>query len=271
MSDADIRLDMPEGEYRKAAGVNVSSLKDMLLSPAHFRFNRQEEQLDKHNAALIIGTLVHRARLEPHKFCYVVRPEKWDSWRTKDSQAWRDAQTLPVVTPEEEKDVLRCVEAIEKVELINDLAARGNTEVTAFKRHERTGLTLKGRADLVAVDDEGITWILDLKTVPEEGAAPDAFARKVADLNYHMQAAFYADLFGTNKFIFVAVEKKGYPGVGTYILSPQDIELGRRTNEALLQKLAECYRTQTWPGYTERPILLELPRWKKRKEMEDVE
>ena len=267
MSEPDIRFDMPEEEYRKAPGVNVSRLKRMLLSPAHYNYVEPE---DERNAALIVGTLVHRAKLEPHKLAYVVRPAQWDSWRTKDSQAWRDAQTLPVVTPDEEQDVLRCVEALEKVELLNELAARGNTEVTCFRIHERTGLLMKGRADLVATDDVGNTWILDIKTVLEEGASPDAFSRKIADLNYHMQAAFYADLFETNRFIFVAVEKKGFNGVGIYQLDEEDIELGRRTNNALLQKLKRCHNENLWPGYSTTPRKISLPNWKRKLELEDV-
>ena len=166
---ADIIFNMPEAEYRNAPGVNVSALKKMRLSPAHYRFAREEAESDKHNAALIIGTLVHRAKLEPHRLCYVVRPPEYDSWRTKASQQWREAQTLPVVTPEEEQDVLRCADALQNLELLTELCARGNTEVSAFKRH-RTGLMLKGRADLVAVDDDGVTGFLDLKTVAGEGA-----------------------------------------------------------------------------------------------------
>lgn len=261
---------MPEDDYRKAPGVNVSSLKKMLLSAAHYKHALEEQESDKHNSNLIIGTLVHRAKLEPDRLCYAVRPEKWDSWRTDASKAWRDAQTLPVVTPEEEKDVLRCADALASLDLLTELAARGNTEVTCFKRHKRTGLMLKGRADLVATDDDGITWIVDLKTVPEEGASPDAFARKIAELNYHMQAAHYCELFETDRFIFIAVEKKGYAGVTNYILSGEDLELGRRTNNAALQKLAECRANNIWPGYTTKLQTIELPHWKRKQEMADV-
>jgi hypothetical protein len=271
MSAEGIFLDMPEADYRKAPGVNVSALKDMRLSPAHYKHHREEEQADKANAALIIGTLVHRAKLEPERFCYAVRPAQFDSWRTIAANAWREGQTLPVVTPDEEQQVLRCVEALEKLELLTELAKRGNTEVTCFKRHRRTGLMLKGRSDLVATDDDGNTWIVDLKTVPEEGACEENFSRKIADLNYHMQAAFYADLFDTNRFIFVAVEKAGYAGVAPYIIDAEDLEIGRRTNEALLQQLAECHRTQSWPGYHTTPKTIKMPHWKRKQDGADLE
>ena len=265
-----IRFDMPEAEYRKAPGVNVSSLKDMRLSPAHYKHWREAEDPDKANAALIVGTLVHRAIGEPHKFCYAVRPQEFDSWRTNAAKAWRDAQKLPVVTPVEEQAILRCVEALEKLDLLQEAAKRGKHEVTCFKRHGRTGLMLKGRADLVFTDDDGVTWIIDLKTVPEEGASEDKFARKIADLNYHMQAAFYADLFETDNFIFIAVEKAGFPGVAAYQLDAEDLEIGRRTNEALLEQLSRCFKTGEWEGYPTGVQTIKMPGWKRKQDGKDL-
>jgi exodeoxyribonuclease VIII len=151
-----------------------------------------------------------------------------------------------------------------------ELCKRGKQEVACFKRHKRTSLMLKGRSDLVATDDDGVTWVVDLKTVPEGGASAVEFARKIADLNYHLQDAHYCNLFDTQNFLFIAVEKKGYPGVGIHILSAEDRELGRRTNNALLQKLAECNKTNTWPGYGDEPRVIQLPAWKRKQEMEDV-
>ncbi len=270
MNQSEIILNMPAKEYREAPGVNISALKRMRLSPAHYKFNLEQDQDDKHSVPLIVGTLVHQARLEPEKLCYVVRPDKWDSWRTNDAKAWRDAQTLPVVTPDEEKQVKACADALGGIELLNELAARGNTEVTAFKRDERTGLMKKGRADLVAVDDAGITWIVDIKTVPDGGASLDAFSRKVADLDYHLQAAWYCDLFDTDNFRFVAVEKTGYNGVGIFHVTPEDLQIARRVNAMLLQQLAGCIEKQSWPGYPSDSRAIQMPRWKMKQDGADL-
>ena len=271
-----IFLDMSEADYRAAPGVNVSSLKDMRLSPAHYKHWRETPDPDKANAALIIGTLVHRAKLEVGRFCYMVRPEKWDSWRTDAAKAWRDAQTIPVVTPEEEKAILRCVDALTGLEVfegitLDDLCEIGNTEVKCFKRHPRTGLMMKGAADLVATDENGTTYVIDLKTVPEEGASEDKFSRKIADLNYHMQAAYYCDLFETNRFIFIAVEKAGFPGVAAWELDAEDLEIGRRTNEALLEQLSRCIKTGEWNGYHKGVRTIRMPGWKRKQDGRDIE
>lgn len=269
-------LDMSEADYRAAPGVNVSSLKDMRLSAAHYKHWKETPDPDKSNSALIMGTLVHRAKLEPHKFCYAVRPEQFDSWRTKESKAWRDSQKLPVVTTDEEQAILRCVDALTGLEVfdgvtLDDLCEIGNTEVKCFKRHPRTGLMLKGAADLVATDENGTTYVIDLKTVPEEGASEDKFARKIADLNYHMQAAYYCDLFETNRFFFIAVEKSGFPGVAAWELDAEDLEIGRRTNEALLEQLSRCIKTGEWFGYHKGVRTIRMPGWKRKQDGKDIE
>lgn len=263
-------FDVPEAEYRAAEGVNVSALKHMRLSAAHFKHAKEESEPDKVNTNLIVGTLIHRARLEPSRLCYSVRPPEFDSWRTKAAQQWRDAQTLPVVTPDEEQQIIRCADALERCEQLNEACARGKTEVTMFKRHKRTGLLLKCRLDLVFDDDANFTWIDDIKSVLEGGASIDAFARRIAEYNYHQQAAFYCDIVGTDRFLFIAVEKTGFPGVGIYELTPEDLELGRRTNEALLTQLARSIETNEWPSYSTNPRQISLPAWKRKQDSADV-
>lgn len=284
-------FDVPEADYRAADGINVSALKHMRLSPAHFKFAKEEAEPDKVNSNLIIGTLVHRARLEPHRLCYAVRPETYPATKTakgvKDGtiqvgdpvpwngnatwcKDWLARQTLPVVTPDEEQQILRCADALGQCDLLNEACARGKTEVTMFKRHKRTGLLLKGRADIVFTDDDGMTWIIDLKTVPEGGACEDAFSRKIADFNYHQQAAFYCDLFDTPRFLFIAVEKQGYPGVGIYEVAPEDLEIGRRTNEALLEQLSRAIKSDTWEGYSPTPRQISLPGWARKRDSKDI-
>lgn len=272
---------MPEKVYRAAAGINVSSLKAMRLSPAHYHHDLEEDDDEKRQSALVVGTLVHKARLEPEGFpgCYVVRPETYPSkegvkpWHGGATYCkdWLKAQTLPVVTPDEEGVILRCAKALEEDELINAMAASGWREVTCFKRHKRTGLMLKGRADLVAPDEDGVTWGLDIKTVLAGMASRELFKKRISDLDYHMQDAHYRDLFGLDHFVFVAVEKKGFPGVAQWELESEDVELGRRSNEAFIQQVARCRDRGEWPAYPKGVRSIGLTKWKRKQEMEDVE
>lgn len=259
---------LPESEYRKAPGVNISSLKALRRSPAHYKHALTEE--DQESSALVVGTLVHQARLEPQNLSYVVRPAEFTDWRTKAAKEWRDAQKLPVITPDEEEVVLRCAQALREVPLIEQMARAGHRELTCFKRHERTGLLLKGRADLVSLDASGHRWGCDIKTVIEGMAARSQFERRVSEYDYHLQAAYYMDLFDLHHFIFIAVEKEGYPGVGPYELDAESIRLARRTNEAFLQTLAECQSSNSWPSYPREIREIGLTAWKRTIESEDV-
>jgi hypothetical protein len=325
-----IYLDMSESDYRKAPGVNVSSLKDMRLSPAHYKHWQENPDPDKANAALIIGTLVHRAKLEPDKLAYAVRPNTYPATKTHKSvkdgtlsvgdpvpwnsnatwcKEWLAAQTLPVVTEEQVEIVNRSAEALTGFEVfpgitLDDLCKIGKTEVAVFKRHKRTGLMRKARLDLFAVDVEGGKWIIDLKTVPEEGACEEKFSKKIAEQNYHQQAAYYSDMVedevecrtcgavadksnaSTNcehcgdvgslplrkqvHFIFIAVEKAGFPGVAAYQLDAEDLEIGRRTNEALLEQLARCFKTGEWEGYPTGVQTIKMPGWKRKQDGKDI-
>lgn len=261
---------LPEKVYRNAPGVNVSSLKLMRYSPAHYKAALEDTEIDR-TGALVIGTLVHAMTLEDKAKPYVVRPPQFDSWRTKEAKEWRDSQVLDVLTPDEEAVVLRCVKALKRNELICAMAAAGHAELSAFKRHPRTGLLLKGRADLVAPDEDEKWHGLDVKTILEYGAESDAFSRRISDLDYHIQDAFYTDLFGLSSFTFIAVEKGKLAGVGIYELDDDDREIGRRTYNAHLLKLRECMDSDTWPGYPTATRKIGLTKWKRKKEMEDVE
>ena len=262
--------DLPEKVYRQAPGVNVSSLKAMRYSPAHYKAALEDTETER-TGALITGTLVHAMTLEAKPKPYVVRPPQFDSWRSKAAQEWRDSQTLDVLTPEEEKTVLRCVEALKRDDYLCAMASAGIAELSVFKRHPRTGLLMKGRADLVSYDEDGQLHGADVKTTVEYGADADAFSRRVSDLDYHLQDAYYTDLLGLASFTFVVVEEGAHAGVSKYRLEADDRELGRRSYNAHLQRVKECMLTDTWPSYPSTIRKIDLTPWKRKKEMEDVE
>lgn len=261
---------LPEKVYRSAPGVNISSLKKMRISPAHYKAAMEDTETDR-TGALAIGTLVHSLTLDETPRPYVVRPAQFDSWRTKAAQEWRDAQTVDVLTPEEEKVILKCAEALKSEPIIVNMAQCGWSELSCFRRHARTGLLIKCRGDLVAYDSDGDKHGADIKTVPEYGAEREAFSRSISDRDYHLQAAFYSDMFNLRSFILVAVEKGAHAGVAPYYLENDDMELGRRTYNALLQRLRECMDRDEWPSYPKGIRKIGLTQWKRKQEMEDVE
>lgn len=265
-----IFLGLDEKTYRSAPGINISALKEMRLSPKHYKHGLDDT--GDPSKALVIGSVAHLATLQPEilKGSYVVRPEKWDSWRSKEAQAWRDAQKVLVLTPDEEKQALSVRDAVRGHARAWRIVSAGDREVSAFRLHERTGLLMKGRADIVAMDDDGRTVIADLKTCGYGGASEEAFSQAISKFNYHQQAAWYMDLFGADEFVFIAVEKEAPFDVSLDHIDKEDVEIGRRVNEAAMQRVAECLRTGVWPGYTDNIRTVRLKAWKRQMDGGDL-
>jgi hypothetical protein len=103
--------------------------------------------------------------------------------------------------------------------------------VSVFRRIVRSnpeGMLLKGRVDIVAIDQHGATTIADVKTT--EDASIEAFSKTIAQYGYAQQAAYYMDLLGASHFVFIAVEKTAPYAVGVYCLDAASIAVGREKN-----------------------------------------
>jgi hypothetical protein len=266
--------DLPADVYHAAPGVNVSSLKECRKSMRHYWYaiakSKDDEPEEKH---FVIGTCVHTLTLEPHLLAqaYVKRPAHFKDWRTNAAKEWRDSQTLPVITDEEEKEIFATVAAAKADPLIAAILQDSERELSCIKQHPRTGLLLKGRADVVRDDIYGERWVADIKTIGEGGTVRDEFSKQVAKRDYHMQAAFYSDLFEASHFVFIVLEKVPPHDVAMDELDALALEIGRRSNEAFLLRIAECKRSGEWPGNGGHIRVNKLPRWREKQDGEDLE
>lgn len=245
MSEVKIIFDMPDEDYRKAKGVSISALKLMQRSPAaylHAMTTRRES-----SQAQVFGTVLHGACLEPHRKLHVVRPEGM-TFTTKDGKAWRDAQTLPILTQAEDNDVTGAHNALMTHPVAGPILKAAQKEVSGFKQDDETGLMLKGRADLVYSNAQGLTIIADIKTA--EDASEKEFVWSAIRYGYPRQAAYYLDLFGASKFLFIAVEKEAPYGVQVFEVSETKLDQAREMNRANLNTLKQCMETDTWPSYS---------------------
>jgi PDDEXK-like domain of unknown function (DUF3799) len=126
---------------------------------------------------------------------------------------------------------------------------------------------------------------VDIKTVPAEGAAKDEFSKKLFDMGYFTQAAYYldgwndlefepyrpADWERKETFVFIVVEKAPPYAVAVYQTSPQAIEAGRRVNHERLGALMESQASGIWPGYLGTPQLIDIPPFAyRRRAMQDL-
>jgi hypothetical protein len=255
-------FDLPEAVYRSAPGVCQSDLKAMHKSPAHY-YAKITEPKNEQTAAQLFGTLMHRAALEPERLAesFVVNPEGMN-FATKEGKAWKAEQTKDIIT-QDEFDALRgCRDSVASHPIASEIIRRGKHEVSVFKRHAATGILLKGRLDVLAVDNEGFTTVADIKTTDD--ASLNGFSRQIAHWGYHRQAAFYMDIIGATFFAFIATEKESPFAVAVYNLDAESIELGRRENEAALLRVAECEKSSIWPAYASDIQEISVPNWLKK-------
>jgi exodeoxyribonuclease VIII len=254
---------MPSVEYHSMPAANSSKLKEILRSPAHVKFSIEN---GKTSDAFVVGEAVHAAILEPLRFKeqYVTAPDV--DRRTKDGRAaWQmfiDANPGKIIlTYDQMLSVSGMSESAMQHLMAHELIATlTETELTLV--WEQIGVRCKARIDGYSLEHRAI---IDLKT-SGESVAPDAFARTVANLKYHVQAAWYIDAmraagFDVETVIFIAIEKSGPYGVACYSLDDQAIEEGRIAVARALPILANCMTTNDWPGYDQGVQTISLPKW----------
>ena len=72
----------------------------------------------------------------------------------------------------------------------------------------------------------GEDYIVDLKSCQD--ASPGSFRGDIYKYSWKLQAAFYADVLGLDKFYFLAAEKKHPYACQLYLMSEESLEEGRR-------------------------------------------
>lgn len=244
-------------EYRSRPEVSASDLRLVLRAPALLRHMREHPE-DNDTPAKKFGRLAHLAILEPAVYDedVIVAPDGIDR-RTKEGKAqWAEfelrAAGREIAKAEDDKAIRSMRAAVLAHPEAASLVAQSDHEVTSIDSEKRR----KGRADMVHRDGE---WIADLKTC--EDASPDAMARAVASNLYHLQAAWYLDLWGVDGFFIVAVEKKAPYLVAVYELDEATIEKGRELYVNAERIYRECEKENIWPGYPSTAQLLRLPAW----------
>lgn len=141
------------------------------------------------------------------------------------------------------------------------LEAAGEYELSLFWTDAETGIDCRLRCDKWIPD---FNTAFDLKTTQD--ASGDAFPRSIHTYGYALQAAFYLD--GMNAcglpakyFAFGCVESDAPHGRAVYQLDDESVELGRKQYRKLLNRYAECLKSNCWPSYSDQIEIINLPAW----------
>lgn len=260
----EIRHGMPAEEYHAVPAYSASGGKLLLRSAAHYRAAR--EVPSEPTEAMILGTAMHLAALEPEAFAaQVVRAQKFDRRTTAgkaDAAAFEAANAGKIILPPDHFDALG---AMRDSLLAHPAAAallhEGDAEVSLFWRCPETGSACKARADFLPA---GLRICVDLKTTQD--ASPAGFARSAASLGYHVAAWHYLEgcaLLGLERdaFTLLAVEKTPPFAVAAYRVPEEALDVGRRRTMEARRLYAQCVHADSWPAYSGQIVDLQFPRW----------
>ena len=263
-------IECAEKEYRARPEINASRLALAFKSIRHFNDNIGPGVTD----AMRVGTALHMAALEPGKFKsnYVVEPEEieapirikkgsktieTDDWALQPLNKkipkhreliakWRqDHASSFILTQNEMGNLTGMLESLTEEMArdtpgigLSDIINKGSQfEVAAIGDYK--GIPTKGRADIITTIG-GKRIVVDLKKTVS--AHPDDFNRKVFNLHYDLQAAFYKHLFKADEYYWVAVEEKptstGKHPIGIYD-AIHYLDIGQKKMDHLFEKIKQ--------------------------------
>jgi len=272
---SEIAYNQSDFAYRKEPGVNQSSLKKILLSPAHYQAALKFKMIP--TPAMEMGTALHALSLDGEAAFdkgYIKKPDGL-SLATKEGKAWKAEVGRKKVLSSGGKDdpwgsVQGMNESLKRLQWFNpsqDDYIKHN-EVSIY--WDWMGVKCKARLDRVAIE-EGL--VLDLKTT--DTVEPDLFLKKVIGLGYDFQAAYYAKAaevaFGKPfKFLFVAVERKAPYTVDIFEATPDMMEEAMYKCEKALKTYALCQENNSWPNRDPIVRQLDYPSWYNRVRVEET-
>jgi len=265
---AEVIYNQSDFDYRREAGCNQSSLKKILESPAHYQAALKFRMIP--TPAMEMGTALHCLSLDGQDAFdngYIKKPDGI-KLNTKEGKAWKESCGRKKVLASGGKDdpwgsVLGMDASLKR------LAWFDPTQKDYIKHNEVSiywedhGVNCKARLDRVLIE-EGI--VLDLKTT--DSVDYETFMKKVVNLGYDFQAAYYARAaeraYGKPfRFIFAAVERKAPYTVDLFEASPEMVAEATYKVDKALKTFAECEKSGEWPNREPRIHSLEYPGWYK--------
>ena len=272
MTAYGIHADMAAADYHATEAASASQLRKLWQStPAHLR--AELDAKDKPTPAMQMGTLAHSIILEPDKPLpgIVIQPEEYEpgkKWTRaakvcKDWHAEQERAGLLVLKADEYDAAFCMANSIAGHPIASALLAKGRSEVSIIAHDTANKVDVRARMDFLP---DGLPAIVDVKSTLD--ASERAFARKAYEMGYHIQAAFYLDLWNSQmpteprtEFYFVTVENSAPFSVNVFQAAPEFIARGREDYRHALATYARCLAEDHWPAYPAMIQTLNLPTW----------
>lgn len=241
-------LTLPNDVYRSHPAVSQSELKEILRSPAHYKYKK--EHPTKSTTAMEFGTMFHTLLLEPQNFDVRLLPEgvkkNKDGTVSKKQEGYEDwwADALHEDTYLRLLDMVNAVKAHPETKDIFDYGLPERSVI-----FDQLGIECKARFDWLRLDKN---VIIDVKTTRD--ARPDKFKKMAYEYGYHIQAYWYLKAYEavtgkTPHYRMVVIESEPPHGIVFYKADPVFLELGGMDAREMLLKYQKCQETGVYEGY----------------------
>lgn len=250
---------MTHDEYAKIDAVNWSSLKHMRESPMHYRY-RLDNPIES-TPAMALGRATHTLVFEPLLF-----DDEYVIWTEGDrrGKAWKEFEELhtgkTIFKPNEIILAKQMANAVKSHPLVQPYLTDGIFEQPITWTDPATGMRCKARPDWL---QPSRTALVDLKTSISADAR--RFGALAARLGYHCQMAKYRNgvqcalKWFPQEVCIIVVERDPPHDVAVFRMDEETLSIAFEEVQQLMQQLAVCRSTDSWPGrYTEKQGL-QLP------------
>lgn len=254
----------PSASYFAHPSMSCSMIREILRSPAHFKYRYIDGHKDKDTPAKLFGTITHTALLEPRRFLdqYVIAPDLNKNTNAyKDWKAGLPAETL-ILKREEADAIITMCENVSSHPVAGDLLRGATMEHSLYFEEEETGIQCRVRPD--AITDDG--YVVDLKTT--RNASREQFMRSIANYRYDISAGLYTHAFERvfkqppKGYVFIAIESDAPYSVAVYIADASVVEVGLAAARRGLKAWKACVEADRWPGYQDDVAEnISLPHW----------
>lgn len=259
-------LNMPNDAYHAYDGISKSGLDLIARSPAHYAYRAAHEP----SRAMVIGSATHAAIFEPDVFAkqYMLLKDVTDRRASAYKEAVKAHGEENVLTGKEADAVSGMQAALQLNPHAKALLdAEGWAEIAVFATDPVTGVLVKCKFDKLLKSLRAV----DLKTTVDLRD----FAKSVANYRYHVQQAFYSDVFewATGEqltgFDFLAVEKEAPNASRPFIIDKPSVDYGRKLYREALNVYAECLANNEWPLPDGANEYITLPSWAADPELQE--
>jgi glycine/D-amino acid oxidase-like deaminating enzyme len=268
--------DLPAEDYHAdpVLGGSLSSTGARTLlppsCPALFQYEHEHGAPTKR--VWEIGSAAHKLILGIGPKLVLVDRPRWDTNEVKkELKEIRERGDIPLKLADYEQ-----IRAMAKALGVHPFAGQlfkpgtGRPEQTLVWQDRETGVWCRALLDWLPFPTaSGRIVIPDYKSCLS--AAPDKFARAMADHGYHIQLAWYLagvralDL-GDERSVGVLVAQEKTPPYLVTVAQPDPtaMRMGEIRMREALRLYAECIASGRWPGYADDVVLASLPPWETR-------